>query len=224
MKPFDEIAREKLIDDLLMPIRSLCNDAAQTAIGDPSNADKLGQKIIASALEVLPAAERNGVPADIIAGVKDEVADAICFCVSVFGDRTSKWQTCLTMLETANSFANGSDTLKRVQNQLVIVQRNLLLNASLTPIDSPPSVFTFKGCGAKLIGNTERDPDSGSYMATYYWVIYGVPIFPVCRYRVIFIGKNCYRFLGKAPLRTMEKWHRAISIGVLLFIFFFPKK
>ena len=223
MKQFDEIAREKFIDDLLMPIRSLCENASQTAVGDPSNADKLGQKIIACALEVLPAAERNGVPADIIAGVKDEVAHAICSCVFAFGDRTSQWQTCLTMLEVANTFANGSDALKRVQNKLVMVRRNLLLNASLTPIDSRPPISLFKGCGTQLYGNTDRDPDSGSHMATYYWVIFWIPIFPVCRYRVIFIGKNFYRFLGKGPLRTMEKWYRVIPICIFLFIIF-PKK
>jgi hypothetical protein len=57
-------------------------------------------------------------------------------------------------------------------------------------------------------------------MATYYFVLLFIPIFPICRYRVVFTGK-LYRFLGKAPLRAFDKCHLALSLfGILLIVLF----
>lgn len=52
-------------------------------------------------------------------------------------------------------------------------------------------------------------------MTTYYFAFLFVPIFPICRYRVVSSG-NSYRFLGKAPLRVFDKWHLAVSVAVFL--------
>ncbi len=215
----DEIARKKSYGDLLVPIRTLCKEAVDAAESSPNNADGQGQRIISAAPSLLTKAERSGVTADIIAGVKDEVAYAICACAIEFGNKTSKWPPCLTMLEAANIFANGADALERVQRNLEIVRRNVRLYGDLTPIDSSPSLYTINGCGVTLYGNTDLDPESGSYMATYYFVLIFVPIFPICRYRVISTGGSSYRFLGKGPLRTFDKWHMAISICAILFMF-----
>jgi hypothetical protein len=68
-----------------------------------------------------------------------------------------------------------------------------------------------------LYGCTDSDPEAGSYLTTYYFVILGIPIFPICRYRVTRDGTS-YRFFGKAPLRTFDKWHLAISIGLIVWL------
>jgi hypothetical protein len=68
-----------------------------------------------------------------------------------------------------------------------------------------------------LYGNTDPKPD-GSRMATYYFVFFFIPIFPISRYRVIPTGGG-YRFLGKGALRPFDYWHIAISIGLILFMF-----
>ena len=219
VKQLNEMARTRSFDDLLIPIRTLCKEAAELADSDPTNADKQGQRIISFAPEVLMTAERNGVPADILAEVKDGAAYAISSCAIDFGNKTSKWKLCLTMLEAANIFASGSDALAHVQKNLEIVRQNVHLYGDLLPIDSAPSLFTFNGCGVKLYGNTEPDNASGSYMATYYLVLVLIPIFPICRYRVISTGGNGYRFLGKGRLRLFDKWHIAILIGIILFMF-----
>jgi hypothetical protein len=56
-------------------------------------------------------------------------------------------------------------------------------------------------------------------MATYYFVIFFLPIFPICRYRVISSG-NSYRFLGKGPLRTFDKLHLAAALILIAFMIF----
>lgn len=215
----DEMARKRAFGELLVPIRTLCREAVEASENHPAEADKQGQKIIATAPGLLTMAERSGVTPDIIAGVKDELAYAICSCAIDFGNKTSKWQPCLTLLEAANIFANGVEALDRVQKNLEIVRRNVRVYGDLTPIESAPSLYTFNGCGVTLYGKTDVDPESGSYMATYYFALIFIPIFPICRYRVTSSGGNSYRFLGKGPLRTFDKWHIAISIFAILFLF-----
>ena len=215
----EDIARKRSFAELLVPIRALCKEAAEAADRDPSRADVHGQKIIAAAPGLLNMAERSGITADVIREVKDEVAYAICSCAIDYGNQTSKWPACLSMLEAANIFANGPQALERVQKNLEVVRRNVRVYGDLEPIDSAPSLYTINGCGVTLYGNTEADPESGSYMATYYFALFFVPIFPICRYRVISTGGSSYRFLGKGKLRTFDKWHIAISIFAILFMF-----
>jgi hypothetical protein len=124
------------------------------------------------------------------------------------------------MLEAANIIAVSDEAKARVTKNLDIVRRNVRIYGDLEPIDSAPSLYTINGCGVTLYGNTDPDKESGSYMATYYFVLIFIPIFPICRYRVINSGGNSYRFLGKGPLRTFDKWHIAISALIILFMFY----
>ncbi len=214
----DDMALRKSFVESLVPIRILCKEATESADRDPSQADLNGQKIIVAAPRLLQEAEKNGVTADVINEVKDEVANAICSCAIDFGNKTSKWQSCLAMLEAARTYANGSAAIERVGKNLEVVLRNVRLYGDLKPIVSAPSLYTLNGCGVTLYGNTDADPDSGSYMATYYFVFFFVPIFPICRYRVVSNGGSSYRFLGKGKLRTFDKWHIAIAVAAGLFM------
>lgn len=55
-------------------------------------------------------------------------------------------------------------------------------------------------------------------MVTYYFVVLFIPVFPICRYRVQSAPGGGYRFLGKAPLRTFDKWHLAVVILGILYL------
>jgi len=215
----EDIAQRKLTDKLLVPIRELCIEATKSADSYPLQADVQGKKIVASAPGLLKIAEENGVSHEGIQVVKDEVAQAICSCAIDFGNQTSKWHACLALLESASNFATGADAVERVQKNLEFVRRNVRLYGNLEPITTAPSLYTLNGCGVALYGNSDRDTETGSYMATYYFVLLFVPIFPICRYRVKPTGEGGYRFLGKGKLRTFDKWHLAISIVVILIMF-----
>jgi hypothetical protein len=86
--------------------------------------------------------------------------------------------------------------------------------ANLKPIKSAPSLSTINGFGFTVYGNSDYDPETGSKIVTYYFVMLGIPIFPIRRYRVI-KTKEGYRFLGKTSLRTSDLWHLAISISAI---------
>ena len=49
------------------------------------------------------------------------------------------------------------------------------------------------------------------------FVFFFLPIFPIARYRVVPISGG-YRFVGKGPLRPVDKWHIAASLGLLAYM------
>lgn len=89
----------------------------------------------------------------------------------------------------------------------------------LVKVSRAPGLITFKGFGFMLYGSSDHDPVNSSFLTTYYFVAFFIPIFPLCRYRVIKNGER-YSFIGKAPLREIDKWHFAISVAVIAFTLF----
>jgi hypothetical protein len=114
--------------------------------------------------------------------------------------------------------AASPETQKRVRANLLTANQNKALYGDLSPVSSPPSLYTINGIGFTLYGSSDKDVLSGSHIATYYFTALFIPIFPISRYRVIQNGDS-YRFLGKAPLRNFDKWHLAISIGLIIAAF-----
>ena len=66
-----------------------------------------------------------------------------------------------------------------------------------------------------MYGETDRDPEDGTYITTYYFVVLFIPIIPIARYRVLAAG-NSYRFIGKAPLRAVDKWHIGVVVAIIV--------
>jgi hypothetical protein len=128
-------------------------------------------------------------------------------------------QTAVAANELAVKHATSHELKQRLAEDKRTLQQ-MRYEADLAPIASAPSLSTINGIGFKLYGATDKDSATGSYLSTYYFVLLFIPIFPMCRYRVTSSGDS-YRFLGKAPLRSFDKWHLAISIGlIVLFIIF----
>jgi hypothetical protein len=155
--------------------------------------------------------------AEILSQGKDDIALTLMHCAVVYGNKTEKWKPCIAFLEEAFKYASSQEIKARIQKNLNMVRANDRLYGDLTPISSAPSLHTINGIGTTMYGSTDHDPASGSYLSTYYFVFFAIPIFPIRRYRVIPTG-NGYRFLGKAPLRTLDKWHIAISLGLIAWL------
>jgi hypothetical protein len=107
----------------------------------------------------------------------------------------------------------------KISSHLQIARQRQQVFAGLSSVSSAPSLRTINGCGFMLYGSTDPDPGTNSYMATYYFVVFFCPIFPISRYRVISSG-NGYRFLAKGPLRVFDKIHLAVSLLLMAFIIF----
>lgn len=213
-----EIAERRKLSKLLDPISDLCRLALENSEKNPASADREAQMIMSSAAQLIVNLSTSKPSLEILAQGKDEIAIALMGCAIVYGNKTEKWKSCIAFLEEALKYASSQEVKSRIQNNLSTVRNNDRLYGDLTPISSAPSLYTINGIGTTMYGSTDPDPTSSSYLSTYYFVFFAIPIFPISRYRVIPTG-NGYRFLGKAPLRTFDKWHLAISVGLIAWMF-----
>lgn len=107
----------------------------------------------------------------------------------------------------------------RIQERLSEVAdaaRHQRVYGELQPIESAPTLWTFNRFGFKLYGRSDEDSETSSYLTTCYFVALFVPIFPIARYRIRAFADNRYSFLGKAPLRKLDRWHLGIALIVVV--------
>jgi hypothetical protein len=206
----------------LAPIREVCANAAMTVDSDPAAGEREGQRILLEAKALLTDLSYSGISLDITNQAKDEIAVSVMNCAVQFGNKTEKWDHCIPLLESSLQLAVCSDLQKRLIKNLETVRANHAIYGNLSPIKSAPSLGTIgPGIGLTLLGCSDKDNASGSYLTTYYFIFFFIPIFPICRYRVALVeaGRATrYRFFGEAPLRTFDKWHLAISICVIIWL------
>ncbi len=116
-----------------------------------------------------------------------------------------------------------SKSLKDIEEKLQSVSENARVEElfrGLKPIDRAPSLSTTNGFGFRLYGKTDIDPIEGSYLTTYYFVALGIPLIPICRYRVVDKGRGMYSFLWKAPLRNVDRLHLGLVLAGLAALLF----
>ncbi len=110
-----------------------------------------------------------------------------------------RFRESLTKLEQALRFASTAEERQTVE-QWMEQAKKLLAYEDLKPIDSAPSPRTVNGIGTMLYGRRDFDSTTNSYIATLFFTVLFIPIFPIAAYRVIDAGGGYYRFLGKARL------------------------
>lgn len=215
----EEIAERRKFSHLLDQISDICKSVIESCEQDPSSANKDAQKVIDAAPSLVANLTSQKATSEIVSQGKDELALTLMHCAVTYGNKTEKWKPCISILEKALEYSSSQEVTERIEKNLKIVQNNERLFGDLKKISSAPSLSTINGFGFKLYGSTDHDQETNSYLSTYYFVALFIPIFPICRYRVIQSRKG-YSFLGKAPLRSFDKWHLSISLALIaLFIF-----
>ena len=213
----DEIAEREKLSNVLKPISNLCGLALESAAQNPQSADQEARKVISTAPQLIKNLSASNPGAIILSQAYDEIAVTLMHCSVAYGNKTQKWKPCVTFLEEAIKYAKSQDVKSKILRNLGVARENDNIFGDLEPISSAPSLSTINGIGVTLYGSTDHDPASGSYIATYYFTFLWIPILPISRYRVISNG-NSYRFLGKAPLRTFDKCHLAVSLGLIALV------
>lgn len=214
----DEIAEKRKLSRLLDPISEQCKTAIENSEKNPYLSDKEAQKLINAAPQLISNLAASNPTTEILLQGKDELALTLMHCAVVYGNENEKWKPCISILEEALKYASSQEVESRIHKNLETIKRNERLYGDLKPISSAPSLHTINGIGTTLYGSSDHDKETGSYLSTYYFVFFAIPVFPICRYRVIPTPSG-YRFLGKAPLRAFDKWHIAISIGLIAWMF-----
>ncbi|WP_150112408.1 hypothetical protein [Ferrovum myxofaciens] len=216
-KALGDISQRREEASAIDPVRSLCDEISKSADRNPSLAQHEGQRLLDEGKALLKASPIKATSPTYLEA-RDMLAATLMHCAVAYGNQTSKWEPCMQLLQAALGLANDAKLKQKLRENLTIVEGNYKSLGDLEPIKSAPSLYTINGFGVTLYGNTDKNPSDGSYMATYYLVFFFVPVLPLARYRVIPTGGG-YRFLGKGVLRPFDKWHIAISIGLIVLMF-----
>lgn len=212
------MARNKAIEDKTKPIQDLCSEVLKDIDGDPYGAADAAETVLNKGKSLVAALAKDGVAREAILDIEDVIALTVTQCAIAQGNAGNKWDHAIGLLERARLLAHDHKLLQRIDANLAIARQNHHLFCNLRTISSAPSLHTINGVGFSLYGNSDYDLPSKTYMATYYFVFFFIPIFPIRRYRVRSTGDGGYQFLGKASLRPFDKWHLAIAVLGTLFL------
>jgi hypothetical protein len=218
---------EKITELVLMPTRKRLQEQVRKV---KERADANATDAITVGRELLEHARGTLALFDLFIGSNrhlrddafDEVAETCNRLQVTYHKATTDNETCLEFLKVLLPFAASQELREQIEKNITTLTENIealrrdkKIYGNLQPISSAPSLWTINGIGFTLYGSTDVDATNSSYLTTYYFCFFFIPIFPICRYRVIRDGK-AYRFLGKAPLRKSDKWHLAISLGAII--------
>ena len=215
----DDLARKRDIERRLESIFKICIDTAESAESSPASGAEEARRLLDHAGNQIADLVKEGIPKDGIDQTKDAFAFASLRCAFAYGHKTLKWSEAIALIEETLQLAPSQDSRNKIDGHLQIAKQRQRVFAGLTSMSSAPSLSTINGCGFKLYGSTDPDPSTASHMATYYFVFFFFPIFPICRYRVIVSGNN-YSFLGKGSLRPFDKLHLAASFILIAVVIF----
>ena len=74
-----------------------------------------------------------------------------------------------------------------------------------------PPLITFNGIGFRLYGKSFVDMEKTSYIATYYFTFFYLPVMPLNRYLISLDSKMVYQVTASLPLRTIHKIHMIVA-------------
>jgi hypothetical protein len=219
------LAQEDIAAPAVERLRALCGTVREefgSKIVREQDSPQSNKRVCDAALkrfreEIEPALQKviQLVPPDHEAAQQSREQAALCLS-EIATDYTwaDDFITSEKLHEEALSLAHNTPGAVRIEDGLKQIReaaRGQRVFGGLRPISSAPSLRTIKGFGFMLYGDSDHDADTGSYVATYYFVALFIPIIPLARYRVIAEG-NQYRFLGKMPLRRGDRWHLGIAV------------
>lgn len=213
----DDISKNRAQVKLLDPIRELCDSVCKIADRNPALAAQEGHRALHEGKSLIEEIQRKA-NSRLALEARNILAGTVMHCAIQYGSESSKWSPCVDLLERALEVVADSKLQEQIKTNLATAKSNEQRLGGLEPIASAPSLSTINGVGFAIYGSSDHDPSSGSYLATYYFVVLFIPIFPIARYRVIPTGSG-YSFLGKAPLRTMDIWHIVISVALIVWMF-----
>jgi len=211
----EELITKNEVRIILDKISQTCSYILELINHNPSAGRSESEKLMRLAPSLLAQLSAKCLDTSVISQKKDEIALALNYCAVACAKNMSSWSNCILILDDALKYATKNDTKNAIIKNKEIAQQNKRVFDGLTPIFSAPSLKVVNGIGYMLYGSSDYDISSESYIATYYFVFFFIPLFPICRYRVISKGTE-YRFLGKLPLRNFDKWHIAVFIGLAL--------
>ena len=205
---------------VLAAVLKRCEEVTSGSEKHPGSASERAGKLVADANNLIADVRQKRGTSEMIDRANDAIAAALMSCAIDLGNFSEDWPRCIEILTEATRRAKNQSIRAQVLKNLAIASQRQDALKGLTRVRSAPSLFSVNGIGMTLYGSSERDERNGSFLSTYYFIVLGIPLLPLARYRVTQSG-NSYHFLGKAPLRTFDWWHVAITCSTVLGLFLY---
>lgn len=214
----NKIEETRRFDKIINDFQELSKGTFSQIDKNPLMAKSLSERFTIKSKRILDDLLSQGADSKLIDSICDDISFVLLQCAIAYGNKTSRWEDCLSILKVAKNYAIGDKAKNDVSKNLAIVTENARLYHDVEAVSSAPILSSINGIGFTLYGSSDEDPMTGSYVATYYFIFFAIPLFPIARYKVLPIN-NGYRFLGKVPLRTFDKLHIAAFLGAVLWAF-----
>lgn len=89
----------------------------------------------------------------------------------------------------------------------------------MEPITTAPTLYLINGCGLKLSGQRNVDPQTGTYLSTQCFVLLFIPIFCLKTFRIAQAEGGGWYFLGREPLSWLAKsWNIFVLTSITFLI------
>jgi len=206
---YDGIAEERQHDDAWRSFVHTCKVVVSRVEGNPASANREALEL-STTYDGLPR-QPGSVQMYRWFDARNALADALERLATILGTDTGDWSACMPLYMQAQKHVGDWATKRRIEESIENAKVRERFRRELRPISSAPIVHTVCGIGTTLYGSADHEPRSNSYLSTLYAVVLWVPVFPMLRYRVICRDGEC-RFLGRVPLRTLDKWHLTFSV------------
>ncbi len=209
---------------ILEPIYNACGVAISSLEANPGGAHIQARNVLNETTRTFTDVAGTPIHPSAVQDAKNTVAQIVFSCAIAYGNKTDDWNECVDLLEKALTYTNDNELIKKIEENLKVTRRNKAYIGDYKPIDSAPVLWTLNGIGFKTYGESDKDPDTGTYCTTYYFTVIFIPIFPICRYRISDAQGGGYHFHGKGPLRKFDKIHLGIVIAFFIWVFAFADK
>jgi hypothetical protein len=211
-----DLAREEELETYLDPIHSQIEEIFESAISPQEKFSKLRDEIIPQFESIKAQKDQNS---EVVIIGSNMIASALRSISIDLHNDAKDFDAAYEAIRLAENFCRDDELRSKLENDIALISDHLeqeRLFKNIKPITSAPTLRTVNGIGTTLYGCSDYDQKTKSYLTTLYFVFFAIPLFPIARYRVIAVDYNGYRFLGKVPLRSFDKWHRAVPIMLLI--------
>lgn len=207
-------------------ILDLCQVTLEKARKKPELTNKYARELIEKAKLHKNNPEKSPTSSDD----NEYIAHTLSQCAIIYSNSTKNLATAADILEKALEYAVGKELKSNIQQNITIFNHRNKVWGNIKEISSPPPLVSISGIGFDIYGKSDEDPETDSYLTTYYFTFFGIPLFAIARYRIryeyikaqSFFSRptDKYIFMGKTDLRDFEKIYNFISFCLYSFFLF----
>jgi hypothetical protein len=115
----------------------------------------------------------------------------------------------------------GSRSAEDEASYLSMVTQLRVRFPELEPISRPPPLVRVNGIGVTVIGQRDKDVETGTYVKTLAVTLIWIPVFLLRAYRVADAPNGGWQFLGREPLSDVARVWNFVALPAIVALLVF---